>query len=122
MGQLMQSFWIRLVIGGGLGLAIGLVYGWLIQPVEYVDTAPNSLRIDYRTDYVLMVAQSYAGDDDLSLAERRLAALGPQPVIQQVEQAIAYALENNFSPIDIDVLNQLAARLRMTSPEAEIGG
>jgi hypothetical protein len=46
------------------------------RPVEYVDTTPIRCG-GFRTDYVLMVAEAYAGEQDLDLARFRLAALGP---------------------------------------------
>src|SRR3989304_5358378 len=67
----------RLVIGLVLGVATGLIYGWIISPVEYINTAPDSLRADYRTDYVLMVAQAYAVEDDLELAPKRMTPPPP---------------------------------------------
>ncbi|UCF61533.1 MAG: hypothetical protein JSV37_02300, partial [Anaerolineaceae bacterium] len=77
----MNSTPFRLTVGLIIGLVVGLIYGWVLRPVEYVDTAPDTLREDYRTDYVLMVAEAYAGDGDLDLAQIRLATLGPQPPI-----------------------------------------
>src|SRR3989304_1587990 len=68
---------LRFLIGLALGVVLGLGYAWRIQPVAYYDTAPDSLRQDYRVDYVLMVAQSYQGEGDLRLALLRLAALRP---------------------------------------------
>jgi hypothetical protein len=48
--------WIPVLIAALSGLALGLVYGWRINPVQYTDITPDVLRIDYRSDYVLMVA------------------------------------------------------------------
>src|SRR3989304_3891981 len=73
----------RLVIGLVLGVATGLIYGWIISPVEYINTAPDSLRADYRTDYVLMVAQAYAVEDDL---ERGRPRPGSGTVLRLVRQ------------------------------------
>lgn len=106
-----------MILGLLFGALVALVYGWLIQPVEYIDTSPDSLRIDFRTDYVLMAAQAYAGDRDLNLARVRLAALGPLPPDQYATQAIDYALEHAFGPADLELLNQLALALR-SSPQA----
>jgi hypothetical protein len=111
----------RLLIGIVLGIATGLIYGWIISPVEYVNTAPNSLRADYRTDYVLMVAQAYSAEADLGNAQKRLAALGPEAPGDMVVQAIQYAVEHNFSQADIEVLRQLALALRSLPPPAAIG-
>src|SRR4030067_994451 len=102
----------RLVIGLVLGVATGLIYGWIISPVEYINTAPDSLRADYRTDYVLMVAQAHAVDGGLELAQKSLAALGPEPPSESAVQAIQYAAEQGFSQADIEALRQLALAFR----------
>lgn len=107
-----------MLLGLAFGAALAVVYGWLIQPVEYVDTSPDSLRADFRTDYILMTAEAYAGDQDLNLARVRLAALGPQPPEQYAAQAIDYALQHSFGATDLQLLSQLAADLRTP---AEIG-
>jgi hypothetical protein len=112
----------RLLLGLIIGLIIGLVYGWVIRPVKYVDTSPVSLRADYRNDYVLMVAEAYLGDDDLDLALVRLAALGPQPPIDFVLEAIDYGIQHDFSRQDLETLNQLVIQMRTLLPSPEIGG
>jgi hypothetical protein len=53
---MIMSRWTRFLIAIAVGLALGLLYGWVLSPVKYVDTTPNTLRADYQTDYVLMVA------------------------------------------------------------------
>lgn len=118
----MNSTPFRLTVGLIFGLVVGLIYGWVLRPVEYVDTAPDTLREDYRTDYVLMVAEAYAGDGDLDLAQIRLATLGPQPPIDIVVEAIDYAVNQDFSRPDLETLNRLAIQLRSIPPSPEIGG
>ena len=111
-----------LLLGLIAGLLLGLSYGWLIRPVEYVDTTPDSLREDFRTDYVLMVAEAYASEEDLDLARFRLAALGPLPPDGYATAAIDYALARSFSRDDVEALNQLAIALRTIPRSGEIGG
>lgn len=118
----MRSTTFRLITGLVIGLAVGLIYGWVLRPVEYVDTAPDSLREDYRADYVLMVAEAYAGDSDLDLAQIRLAALGPELPIDIVVEAIDHAVKHEFSRPDLETLNRLAMQLRAIPPSPEIGG
>ncbi len=110
----------RLLLGVILGLLLGLVYGWLIRPVEYIDTTPDSLRVDFRTDYVLMAAEAYSAEGDLDLAHFRLATLGPRPPAEYATDAIDYALENNFSQRDVETLNQFAIVLRTLPASGEI--
>ncbi len=111
---------VRLLAALLVGVGLGLAYGWLVQPVHYVDTAPGNLRADYRTDYVLMVAQAYASSQDLQTAQVRLASLGPQPAAELVTQALTYAVDHEFSRYDLDTLNLLAIALREAAPTAEI--
>ncbi|HSL45503.1 MAG TPA: hypothetical protein VK897_18860, partial [Anaerolineales bacterium] len=63
---------IGFIIAILIGLAGGLYYGWVVNPVNYVDTTIDTLRPDYQTDYVLMVAEAYHANLDLDLAARRL--------------------------------------------------
>ncbi|MBM3123059.1 MAG: hypothetical protein FJZ97_12885 [Chloroflexi bacterium] len=111
---------VRLLAVLLVGAAVGLIYGWVVQPVRYVDTAPGSLRADYRTDYVLMVAQAYTAEQDLLTAQVRLASLGPQPPADLVTSALTYAVDHGFTRADLETLNQLAVALRSAAPAAEI--
>jgi len=111
----------RLLIGIFFGLLLGLLFGWVIRPVEYIDTAPEALRDDFRSDYVLMVAEAYLVDRDLELARYRLASLGSHPPLNYTIEAIDYGVENDINHIDLQTLNQLAVDLRSIPPEPEIG-
>ena len=98
------------------GLAAGLYYGWMINPVTYVNTTPEALRADYKADYVLMVAEVYHDERDASLAARRLDALGNTSPLRSVQQAIITARELNDSGGDVELLAQLAEAIRLWSP------
>ncbi|MGB2894887.1 MAG: hypothetical protein WBB65_01820 [Anaerolineales bacterium] len=110
----------RLLIGILIGLLLGLLFGWVIRPVEYVDTAPEALRDDFRSDYVLMVAEAYLVDRDLELARYRLASLGSRPPLNYVIDAIDYGVEIGINQIDLQTLNQIAVDLRSIPPAPEI--
>ncbi len=98
-----------------LGVAAGLFYGWVVSPVLLVDTAPNTLRVDYRADYVLMVAEVYQSEGDLELAARRLALLGGQPQ-EAARQAAEFGLQNGYAPRDLAALQDLLAALQRWTP------
>jgi len=105
-----------------IGLAIGLIYGWIIRPVEYINSSPGFLRADYRSDYVLMVAESYYGHEDLIFADQQLAALGPDDTIIYVQEALSYARHNDAPSEDLAQLENLEEDLRLSENEAELGG
>lgn len=111
----------RMLVGLALGLVIGLIYGWVIQPVEYVDTAPNALREDFRSDYVLTIAEAYQGHEDLAQAQVQLGTLGPEPAVNYVVAAIDYGVEHGMTRGDLETLNQLAVALRELPSSPEIG-
>jgi hypothetical protein len=112
--------WIWFFIVVLLGVAAGLYYGWVINPVKYVDTTPAKLRSDYQTDYILMVAEVYQGEGDLDLAARRLAVLGDSPPAEIVRQAMILAAQIPYADSDQDLLSQLASALQTWTPS--LGG
>lgn len=117
-----MSRWIRFLIAVLLGGALGLLYGWVVNPVKYVDTTPDSLRADYQTDYVLMVAESYHANGDLALAARRLALLGDAPPDELVQRAMVYGAQHEYASSDLDLLSQLASDLQTWNPILGAGG
>ena len=60
------------IVGLGIGLALGLLYTWVIDPVELVNTYPALMRTDYRQGWVRLVALAYVADGDLERARVRL--------------------------------------------------
>ncbi|MEN6480227.1 MAG: hypothetical protein ABFD20_11415 [Anaerolineales bacterium] len=74
-----HSAW-GLILAGALGLVLGLLIAWVIAPVRWVDTDPVDLRLAHQQDYVQMVADSYALNGDVSLAQERLQQLSPDGV------------------------------------------
>lgn len=120
--SLNRSTTARLLLGLLLGITAGLVYGWLIQPVEYVNTTPESLREDFQADYVLMLAEVYPGQEDLDWVRQHLALLGPAPPEDSVGVAVEYARAHNFSAVDIRRIEQLERALSAQGGSPEIGG
>jgi hypothetical protein len=102
-----MSRWFRFFLAVAVGIGLGLLYGWVISPVEYVDTTPETLRVDYRADYVLMVAEAYHTEQDISLAVERLAFLGFSPPSELVEEAMAYAVQKGYASADLGLLRTL---------------
>ena len=104
--------WLRFLIAILVGLVIGLLYGWLISPVSYIDTSPNTLRIDYKTDYVLMVSESYQSEKDLEQAARRLAMLGGSSQIELIVQTTQFAQKAGYSEADVARMQALLSALQ----------
>jgi hypothetical protein len=110
--------WVWSLIAGLLGVAVGVIYGWVVSPVKFVDTTPASLREDFRTDYVLMVAESYHADHDPALASRRLAIFGSESPAVIALAAVDTGQHVGYSPDDVVLLQDLTRALQAYQPVA----
>ena len=76
-----------------VGFALGLLYAWMIAPVRYINTVPNTLRADFKDQYRILIAASYSATHDLARAKSRLELLGDSNPIQaltgQAQQMLA---------------------------------
>jgi len=59
-----------------VGIALGLLYAWVIQPVQLVDADISQLRDDLRVDYLRMVIDSYSANSDAEVAIQRYESIG----------------------------------------------
>lgn len=60
------------------GIALGMLYAWWINPVQWVDGEPYQLRKDLQVDYMRMAIDSYSVNLDAQLAKERYEALGEE--------------------------------------------
>ena len=111
-----MSRWTLPLLALVLGIALGLVYGWVVSPVQYVDTTPDTLRADYRADYILMVAEAYQTEHDLDLAARRLAIFGSAPPADIASSALPFGPSAGFTPAELALLEALVQDLRGWQP------
>ena len=107
--------WLFIIIALLAGIGIGLTYGWIINPVDFFDLTPDTLRADYKTDYVLMVAETYHIDQDPGLAARRLAIFGSQSPSAIASQGLEYARSNGFADADISLIQELVTAMQAWS-------
>lgn len=64
------------VAGLIVGLLLGLLYAWVINPVDWVDAPIELLRYDLKEDYLRMTIDSYTLNRDTTQALRRFNELG----------------------------------------------
>jgi hypothetical protein len=112
--------WIWILLGLAAGIGIGLLYGWVLDPVDFVDLTPDTLRPDYRADYILMVAEAYRSEDDLDLAARRLAIFGSKPPAEIASEALNFGASNGFTQSELIDLDALVQALRTWQPSGEV--
>lgn len=99
-----------------LGLAAALYYGWVGRSVEITDADPARLRVDFRADYALMVAESFAADHNTERAINHLAFLDAKNPLSPVLGAIDFGQKETYSEQDVAMLVALAEALGHYDP------
>jgi hypothetical protein len=94
-----------------VGLAIGLIFGWVINPPAAQNTRLSGLRSDYQADYVLMVAEKYASDQDAVAARESLKKISPSDPLESIQQALVLAQQLNYSEQELQTITVLQSGL-----------
>ena len=110
-----RSLWIFILLALLAGVGIGIAYGWYVDPVDYFDTTPDTLRADFKADYVLMTAEAYQVERDPGLAARRLAIFGTKSPSAIAAEGLTYARSNNFTDAEIALIQELVTALQAWS-------
>jgi hypothetical protein len=67
--------WVSIGLFFG-GLLLGLLFGYVIAPLQFIDATPDVLRADLQEDYLRMTLDSYRLTGDPNQAVQRWQALG----------------------------------------------
>lgn len=114
-----MSRWMRFLIAILMGIALGLLYGWVINPIQHTDSSPDTLKTDYKTDYILMVAEAYQTEQNLPLAVQRLGLLGNIAPDEMAHQAILFAEQIGYKDADLALMRSLWEGLKTYHPILE---
>jgi hypothetical protein len=98
-------------LAAAIGLAGGLYYAWMVAPLKYHDTTPDSLRSRDKALYLALVGDLYAGEGDLARAESRLEELGVAAEGPTLIGFLEVYLESGGRPEDVRNLAHLAEAL-----------
>jgi hypothetical protein len=111
MGRLI----LFLTIGIVIGLVVGLVYTWVIDPGSGADVSPDSLRAEYKEEYVVMIALAYTTDSNLETARTQLATLKLVNPNQFLADLVDKKTKQGSSPDDLQALRAFAQALSSSS-------
>jgi hypothetical protein len=64
------------LVGILIGAAVGLLIGWWLWPVQWINATPADLRTDLQNDYMMMTIDSFRVNGDSDLASYRYSLLG----------------------------------------------
>jgi len=115
----MRRFLTSLLLGLIIGGLIGLYFGWVQFPVEYVDSPMEDLELRAKDDYTVMIAASYQFDQDGLGAVERLQLLGVDNVPEYVQSTTERFITNSRDLSDIRLLVNLSNGLGRMTPIME---
>lgn len=99
-----------------LALIAGLYYGWVVNPVEGLQSSSDVLREDYFADYVLMVAEIYHSEQNPDLAIARLNFLQSENPLNVISAALDFARRETLPNRDLTLITDLDAAIRKWDP------
>jgi predicted flap endonuclease-1-like 5' DNA nuclease len=70
------GIFILLVVAVIAGLALGLLIGWVLWPVQWINASPESMRFEFQMDWMNMAIDSYSVNQNDQLAAERYSYLG----------------------------------------------
>jgi hypothetical protein len=102
-----------------VGLALGLGYAWLIDPVTFSESSPAQVTKSFREAWLLMTAEAYAQDGDWERTQVRLEALRDPNLAQTL--VVTFDRYNATGPnAAARALAHLADRLNTSTPEMQV--
>lgn len=104
-----RTFPWYLLTGLIIGLALGILIAWVIFPVQYVNTAPASLREDFQEQYRALIAAAYLATGDLARTQARLALLQDPNISDTLAAQAQRALAAGKPAEEVRALAQLAS-------------
>ncbi len=115
----MKRFFTSLLLGLVLGALVGLYFGWVQFPVEYVDSPMSDLEQGAIDEYTVMIASGYHFDKDGLGAVERLRRLGVDNVPEFVQTTTERFITNSRDLNDIRLLVGLSNGLGRLTPIME---
>ena len=106
--------WVQIALFVG-GLLVGLVWGYWVDPVDFVDATPSYLRADLQEDYLRMTIDSYRlnPDPDAAVARWKALGVGAQQAFTEVQndpQKADPAIIKNYGELIKNVLSSEPAQ------------
>jgi len=97
-------------LGLFVGIILGLIWGWVIDPVEYVGAYPRDLVYEQKVEYMRMAVEAFQANGNAEKANARYQALEGD-----AQQALSDVLQDpqDLSP---DVITSFSAVVMAQAP------
>lgn len=97
---------IAAALGAILGLIIGLLWAYEVQPVQWKDVPPSWMGATYQDQYLRMAIDSFHVNPDNALALQRFEALGPAGA------SLLTTIQNNPGNQDPNAISSFASAVQ----------
>jgi len=105
-----------ILLGLIIGLVVALYYAWVIEPVSYTAAGPHRLGEEYKSEYILLISQSYAADGNWDRALSRLEGLNDPDIAETVSLKLEQHLREGKPAQMLNSLAVVARKLGSRSP------
>src|SRR5512139_3378580 len=102
-----------------IGVAIGLAYAWLVDPVTFSESSPAQVMTSYREAWLIMSSEAYAQDGDWERTQARVNALRAANLSQTFADLFERYQANGPNPT-ARALARLADRLNVRTPAMQV--
>src|SRR5512143_2031285 len=102
-----------------IGVALGLAYAWLIEPVTFSESSPAQVMKSYRDAWLIMAADAYVQDGDWARTQARVNALRDANLSQTLTDLFQRYQANGPNPT-ARALARLADRLNVRAPAMQV--
>ena len=94
------------------GIVAGLAFGWLAMPPKAAQNADlERLRVDYQTDLVLMLAESFQIEPDSLFTLNELAKISEADPLTFIGNSLVYAQKVGSPQEDVDLIIKLLTQI-----------
>jgi hypothetical protein len=105
-----------IALGVLIGVAAGLLLGWVVWPVKYFDTSMADLHQDYKAEYAVLVGAAYLADGNLDHAQVRLEELDLPNTSQWIADLTDRFISEGRADGEIQALAALASAFKVDTP------
>jgi hypothetical protein len=102
-----------------VGAGLGLYYSWVVSPVRYVNTTPDSLRADFKDHLRSAIAAAYTATGNLERARARLVLLHDSSMVEALNAQAQRMLAAGDSSGSVEQVAQLAVDLEAGVPNVQ---
>ena len=111
---------VVLLLALAAGIAGGVTYAWVLDPIESYESEPHELRLEDKYVYLALIGDLYIKEGDLAGAESRLDAVGVEADGMVLAGLIADFLDAGGRPDAVRNLARLAETLGASGGVLEV--